>query len=132
MTIYFAIAAAFILIGLWNLTIAVLGLFPRFHSTAVGSLTTTNTYKNMRTRSGTRIPNVTKYTYTYTVNGRKYKYTSEGHHSKRRLTRKTTIVYIKWFPRHGYPNEFKGTLEWIYGIGMLFLGLLLLYASITA
>lgn len=126
---YFILAVVFIPIGLWNLTIAVLGLFPRFRNTAVASLATTHTYKNMRTKSGVRIPNVTKYTYIYTVNGREYKYTAEGRHTKRRLPRRTTIVYVKYFPCHGYPDEFKGTHEWIMGICMLFYGLLLLCAS---
>ena len=126
---YLVFSIILIPIGLWNLLIAVLGLFPGFHCTAVGSLEKTHTYKNVRTKSGIRIPNVTKYTYIYTVNGREYKYTSEGQHTKRRLPRKVTIVYVKWFPRHGYPDKFKGTKEWIMSICMLFYGIMLLLAS---
>lgn len=132
MTFYLLIAIAALLIGLWNLMIAVLGLFPRFHSTAVGSLAKSHTHKNVPTKGGGRIPNLTKYTYLYTVNGREYKYTAEARHKKRRLPRKITIVYVKWFPRHGYPNEFSGAFQWIWGIGMLLWGFLLLYVIFTA
>ena len=128
MTFYLLIAIAALLIGLWNLMIAILGLFPRFHRTAVGSLAKSHTHKNVPTKGGSRIPNLTKYTYIYTVNGRKYKYTSEGQHTKRRLPRKTTIVYVKWFPRHGYPDKFKGTKEWVMSICMLFYGIMFLLA----
>ena len=125
------ITAAVLVIGLWNIAIAVLGLFPRFTSTAVGTLADRKTRKNVRTRGGRIIPNLTRYSYLYTVNGKQYRYSERIEHSKQCLTKKTTMVYIKWLPRRAYPNRFKGTKEWIWGIIMLYAGLRLLYTIQT-
>ncbi len=132
MNFFIAIAAIVILIGLWNLTIAILGLFPQCRSTAVGTLTNTNTKKNFRTRRGLFIPISTRYVYTYTVNGRDYRYSGEGLHSERRLFPKASMVFVKWFPRRAYPNKFKGTTEWMLGLLMLFMGSLFLYVILFA
>lgn len=124
MNYYIIIIAVAIAIGLWNLMIAILGLFPQFLCTAVGTLTKANTKKNIRTRHGHRIPNLTRYRYTYKVNGKEYQYSSEEIYSKHRLLPKISIVFVKWFPRRAYPNEFKGTNEWIIGLCMLFMGMI--------
>lgn len=131
MDYYFAIIIVAITIGLWNLMIAILGLFPQFLSTAVGTLTDANTKKNVQTRHGQRIPILTRYCYTYSVKGREYRYTGEGLHSKRRLLPKTSMVFGKWFPRRAYPNQFKGTTEWAVGICFLFIGLLIVWIIIS-
>ena len=127
MEIYLIFVAIVILIGLWNLMIAILGLFPRFLDTAVGTLTKANTKKNVRSRHGYLIPILTRYAYTYNVKGKEYHYSGEGLHSKRRLLPKTSMVFVKWFPRRAYPNEFKGTTEWVLGLFMLFMGLLFIW-----
>lgn len=124
MDFYIGIGVAAILIGLWNLVIAILGCFPRFRATAVGTLTKANSKQNVRTRHGWIIPIMTRYAYTYTVNGKEYRYASENHHGKRRLFAKAPMVYVKWFPRHAYPNKFKGTTEWVLGSMMLLIGIL--------
>lgn len=124
MDFYIVIAVSALLVGLWNLTIAVLGCVPRFRATAVGTLTKANSKQNVRTRHGGIIPILTRYAYTYTVNGKEYRYSSEEHHGKRRLFAKAPMVYVKWFPRHAYPNKFKGTTEWVLGIMMLLMGIL--------
>ena len=124
------IAVVAIVIGSWNLMIAILGLFPQFLSTTVGTLTKANTKKNVRTRHGHRIPILTRYTYSYTVNGKEYRYSGEELHSKRRLLPKASMVYVKWFPRRAYPNKFKGTTEWALGFVMLFMGIMSLWAII--
>lgn len=128
---YMVLVAAFILIGLWNLMIAVLGCFPKFQSTAVGTLAKANSKKNVRTRHGWIIPIQTRYTYTYTVGGKEYRYASEDHHGKRRLLSKAPMVYVKWFPRHAYPYKFKGTTEWVLGIMSLFGGIMCLIAMLS-
>ena len=125
---YFIVAAIIIFIALWNLMIAVLGLFPQFLSSAVGTLTKANTKKNVQTRYGYRIPIVTTYGYTYIVKGKTYRYSSQGYHSKRRLLPKVSMVYVKWFPHRAYPNKFKGTTEWAIGLSMLFMGLVFIWA----
>ncbi|MBE6629352.1 MAG: hypothetical protein E7624_00700 [Ruminococcaceae bacterium] len=122
-----AITAVFLVIGAWNITIAVLGLFPKFRANAVGVLTKAHNYRNVEGRSGHRIPLLSRYTYSYTVNGKNYRYTNERFYSKRRLFSKVNLVYVKWFPRHAYPNRFKGTNEWLWGISLSFLGLTFLF-----
>lgn len=124
----YVIIGVCIFMGLWNLMIAVLGLFPRFLSAAVGTLTDTKTKKNHRTRHGLIIPIYTRYVYTYTVKGKQYRYAAESLQSKRRLLPKATMVYVKWFPRHAYPDKFKGTTQWVMGGCFLFLGLLTMLA----
>lgn len=61
-----------IIIGLWNLLIAILGLFPQCLSTTIGTLSNTKTHKNVKGRWGTSIPTLTNYAYSYEVNGNKY------------------------------------------------------------
>ena len=124
---YIIITAIIILIGSWNMMIAILGLFPKCLSTAVGTLSKANTKKNIRSKHGYIIPVMTRYAYTYAVNGKKYKYTATMYHSKRRLLPKTSMVYVKWFPRRAYPNKFKGTTEWVLGIIMLLAGISLIF-----
>ena len=117
------------LIGIWNLTIAILGLFPKCKAMASGTLTKVFTERNVRVKYRT-IPVLTQYTYTYTVKGRTYRYRSEGFHSGRRLFAKVAMVYVKGFPRHAYPNRFSGVNEWILGISMLVMGCLFLFAFV--
>lgn len=124
MNYYLIIIAIVIAIGLWNLMIAVLGLFPQCLCTAVGTLSKANTKKNIRTRHGHRIPTLTRYKYIYKVNGKEYHYSSEEIYSKRRLMPKIPLVFVKWFPRRAYPNEFKGTNEWIIGLCMFSMGII--------
>lgn len=128
---YIVIVVAFMWIGLWNLMIAILGCFPRFRSTAVATLAKANSKKNVRTRYGWIMPIQTRYTYTYTVGGKKYRYASEYHHGKRRLLPKVPVVYVKWFPRHAYPYKFKGTTEWVLGIMSLLGGILCMIAMLS-
>ena len=58
--IFLIVASAIsVLIGLWNLMIAVLGCFPKLLCTALGSLAKTNTLKNVPLKHGGCIPNLT-------------------------------------------------------------------------
>ena len=128
---YIVITVIIFLVSLWNLMIAILGLFPQCLSTAVGTLTKSNTKKNVRSKHGYIIPVMTRYAYTYAVNGKKYKYTATMYHSKRRLLPKASMEYVKWFPNRAYPNKFKGTTEWVLGIIMLLAGISLIFAIIS-
>lgn len=123
------IFAVILLIGLYNLTIAVLGLFPKCRACAVGTLTKSSTLKNVRCRYGGRIRYLTKYSYVYTVNGKNYRHSGEVRCSKRRLFPKTSVVYVKGFPRHAYLNKFQGVKEWTIGITFLFFDLMLVIAA---
>ena len=131
MDTYIAIAAVFIAMALWNLLIAILGLFPQCCSSAVGTLVDTNTKKNVRTPRGRIIPILTRYIYLYTIKGKEYRYSARGEHSKRRLPLKTSIIYVKWFPRHAYPDKFTGTREWAWGLVMLYASIRIVYAIVS-
>lgn len=132
MEFYTFIAFVAIVIGFWNLLIAILGLFPQFLSTTAGTLTNKYTKRNVPARHGAVIPILTRYTYTYTVNKKKYRYSGEGFHSKSLLLPKVAMVYVKWFPSRAYPNRFKGTTEWVLGLVMLFLGVPIFILSLCA
>ena len=119
-------------IGLWNLVIAILGLFPQCRSTAVGTLINTKTRKNVKGRWGTSIPSLTSYVYRYCVNGKAYRYSGQEMHTKRHLRPKTSMVYVKWFPRHAYPNKFKGEKEWVIAFVMLLIGILAILSGVLS
>ena len=125
------IIAIVVLISFYNLLIAILGLFPKFRATASGTLQKTNTQRNVRVRGGT-LPVVTHYTYKYTVNGKKYSYSSSICSTKSRLYQTVSMVYVKWFPRHAYPKKFTAITQWAWGISMLIIGVLFIITMIFA
>ena len=114
-------------ISFYHLLIAILGLFPNFKATAKGTLQKKHTQRNIRVKNGT-IPVLTHYTYSYIVNGKEYRYHSSGRFTKGHLYKNVTMVYVKWFPRHAYPEKFTATMQWIWGLGLLLIGLLLMIA----
>ena len=129
MVFYIIITAVLLLFGSWNLMIAILGLFPKFLETTMGTLTKTKNERNVVQHSRynhTFIPLITYYTYTYKVRGRAYRYSNESRHSERRLLPKAPLVYVKWFPRHAYLHKFKGEKEWMWGVFSILLGVIFL------
>lgn len=130
MVLAIILTAVFLSIGSWNLLIAILGLFPKLREKSIGVLTKPSTHRNQKTRGGLNIPIITRYGYVYTVKGKEYCYRTEGRFSDRRLLPRAPIVYVKGFPRHGYPHKFKGTKEWMLGSSMLFLGVIWLFVII--
>ena len=132
MGLYFLPGGCMIAIGLWNLMISVLGLFPQCRSSAIGTLNNSKTKRNVSGFRGSIIPILTDYTYTYYVKGKEYRYSGQGSHTKRHLLPKTSIVYVKGFPRHAYPNKFKGTNEWCIAFVMLLIGILAVFSAILS
>ena len=129
---YITVITIVLLISFYNLLIAILGLFPRFRATAVGTLQKTRTQRNVRTRRGLIIPFLTNYTYKYTANGKKYRYSNLIYSTRSRLHQKVPMVYVKWFPRYAYPKKFTASTQWIFGIGMLIMGILFIIAVVIA
>ena len=121
-----------IIVGSWNLLIAILGLFPQCLSTTVGTLSNTKTHKNVKGRRGMSIPILTNYVYHYEVNGRKYRYAGQQMRTKRNLLPKVSMVFVKWFPRHAYPNKFKGENEWCVAFVALLIGMLTFLAGVRS
>ena len=125
------ISAVSFLIGSWYLMIAILGLFPRFRAKSIGVLTKPNVHRNSKDKHGHTIPILTRYGYVYTVNGKQYCYSAEGRFSERRLMPRAPIIYIKGFPRHAYPNKFRGTKEWVLGMIFFVSGIVYLYLFLS-
>ena len=124
MEFYIGLGVIVILIGFWNLFIAILGLFPKNLSTTVATLEKANTVRNTHGKNGRLIPVSTKYVYVYTVNGRKYRYRKENEYRRRRpLFQRMPMVYVKWFPRRAYPHKFKATVEWVFGTMFVIIGI---------
>ncbi len=110
--------------------IAILGLFPKFQRKSVAILRKANSVKNVHLgRTGSLfVPNLTSYTYVYTVNGKEYRYSGQIFRSKSNLLPRAILVYVKGFPRHVYPDRFKGTKEWVLGVFYIFMGIIYLVA----
>lgn len=122
----------YILSGLWFLFLTIYALFPGNHVSTVGTLTKRVTRKNVRSKHGYLIPNVTNYTYSYTVNGRTYRLKQTGHHTKSCLTRKVTIVYLRGFPRCAAIDRYNGSLNAFFAILLLAGGAWFLYLCLSA
>ena len=45
---------------------------------------------------------------------------------------KSPMVYVKWFPRHAYPEKFTAITQWAWGISMLCIGVLFIITVIVA
>ena len=131
MIFYTVFVAIILLIGLYNLLIAILGLFSNCRATALGVLKYARTQRNVPVKGG-KIPIVTDYMYQYTVNGKKYSYSSSGRFTKGNLRRNVTMVYVKWFPRHAYPQKFTAIKQWALGISMLLIGLMFIAVIVFA
>ena len=123
MTFLICITAFCFLCAFWNLLIAILGLFPQYRATAIGTLKKANTRRNVQGRHRI-IPVATEYTYVYIVNGKQYKYSRGNEQRRQCLFPKKVLQYVKWFPRHAYDNKFTGEREWVLGISMLICGIL--------
>lgn len=129
--IFFLVSAAVLtVLALYNLTIAILGLFPAMRTRAVGSLSKTTAHRNVRGRYHV-IPLILRYTYTYSHKGKTYHYTAESFHSKKRLHQRVSMIFVKGFPRHAYPNKFKPTKEWLYSFLLLILAALLVVEGLS-
>jgi hypothetical protein len=132
MGFYLILGICTIAIGLWNLMIAILGLFPHCQASTIGTLRNAKTKRNVRGFRGSIIPIQTDYVYTYCVKGKEYRYSGQDSHTKSHLLPKTSIVYVKGFPRHAYPNKFKGTNEWCIAFVMLLIGILAVFSAILS
>ena len=132
MEFYIVMTVVLFAIGFWNLLIAILGRFPQCCATTVGTLLDVRTRRNVKGRYGSVIPIQTTYLYIYTVNGKTYKYRNSQNRTKQNLFRKAAMVYVKWFPRHAYPNKFTGANEWVAGIFMMLFGILFTWAIVKS
>lgn len=127
MEFYYFITYGSIIIGLWNIFIIIWAKNPAHLGTAVGTLGKVTNLKNVRSKHGWVIPNVTDYRYHYTVGKQNYKISGNRNAHKRTLFKKVSVVYIKGLPRIAYIDKFTGENQWVAGIGFLFLGFMCLW-----
>ena len=125
MAFFIVVSVVLMLAGGWYLTIAILGRFPWFLSTAMGTLVrgtrniTRDKYGRTYRNPDGSLQYTTRYTYVYTVRGKQYRYSGSGSQRKSRLPPKLELIYVKWFPRHVYPYKFTGSQEWALGVLLL-------------
>ena len=127
MEFYHFITYSSIIIGLWNIFIILWAKNPKHLGTAVGTLGKVTILKNVRTKHGWILPNVTDYRYYYTIGNRTYKISGSRNAHKRTLFKKVSVIYIKGLPRIAYINQFTGENQWVAGICFIFLGLMCLW-----
>ena len=132
MEFYIVMTVVLFAIGLWNLMIAILGLFPQCRAMAVGTLANAKHYKNYRgNRNYIICEHLTRSRYVYAVGNRQYR--TRVHNTlggKRKLLKKVSVIHVKWFPRHGYINSYTGFYEWFSGILFLFFGCAMIHLII--
>lgn len=52
--------------------------------------------------------------------------------TKQKLLPKVSMVFVKWFPRHAYPNKFKGEKEWVVAFVALLIGTSAFFAGVLS
>lgn len=125
------LASVCLLFGIWNIIIAAASRFPRFRGETVGTLKKADTRRNIPVKHRI-IPIQTDYIYTYTVNGKEYRYLGKKYHGKRSVFKKVPLVYITFCPRCAYPYEFRGDRELILGITMLLTAAMFVFVLLNA
>ena len=106
--------------GIYCLYIALRSRSPENLGTAVGTLTKVISYKNVRTKYGSIIPNVSDYSYCYTVSGKTYLVKGSCNKHKRFLPQKAPVFYIKGFPAHACLEHYQPVTEWALAASLLF------------
>ena len=114
-----------LLIGLWNLAIAIWGGLPQNHIKTVGTLSKVKHYKNLHTRYGF-VPNWSDCVYVYHVDGKAYKFRVGEKKNKNALFPKVEIVYVKGFPRRAGIERYRSDEAFVIAGAFLMLGLFLL------
>ena len=120
---YYTIVAIFFLAGAVLLLIALLGRNPKHLGSAVGTLTNSRKVMRRRGKADERKYPATACTYTYQVDGKTYRLKQEGFFARSGLMRKITVVYLKGFPRFGYPEKFPCWHFVVFGIFALLCGI---------
>lgn len=132
MEFYYLLSGSAIAIGIWNILLIIWAKNPNHLDTAVGTLLNFMHSRNVKTKHGATIPNITRYRYIYHVNGKPHRISGSRYAHKRTLFKKVTVVYIKGLPQVAYIGRFTGEMQWVWGICSLFLGCLLLWTLHTA
>ena len=125
MELIYSMAVVCVLIGGICLFLALWSRDPRHLGTAVGKLADSKKVMRRAYRySEKKIP-VTTSTYLYEVNGKTYRLKRDGRFGRSTLMRRVTVVYMKPFPRFGYPEKYPSGQFTMLGV------LFILYGAVT-
>ena len=125
MELIYSMAVVCFLIGGICLFLALWSRDPRHLGTAVGKLADSKKVMRRAYRySEKKIP-VTTSTYLYEVNGKTYRLKRDGRFGRSTLMRRVTVVYMKPFPRFGYPEKYPSGQFTMLGV------LFILYGAVT-
>lgn len=117
--ICFLIGAACLFLSLWSRD-------PKHLGTAVGKLTESKKVMRYPYRHSTRKVPFTACVYLYEVNGKTYKLKRSGRFGRSTLLKRISVIYLKPFPRFGYPDEFPGGMFTMVGVFYLICAIWLL------
>lgn len=121
MIVFLVFGIAMLLQGAFFAVLSIQSKNPNNLISTTGKLTQRKSYKNYRIKNRT-VPNVTEYTYTYIVNGKRYHLRGNHYAHPRNVRKRVTIVYLRGFPRCAYEEHYSGTLEWLLAISLIALG----------
>jgi len=121
MLLFLILGIFMLLVGCYNFYLVFLSGNSANLSHAVGILTKVQGYKNVRGYHGRGIiKDQTDFTYSYTVGSKTYRCKGRVNRHRRSLPKKTTVVYLTRFPRHGGIERFDGQVELLTGAAMVF------------
>ena len=111
--------------GLFFTILAICSLNPSNLISTTGELSRKKDFKNYKLKNRS-VPNAVEYSYTYTVNGKRYHLRGVQHTHSRNLLKRIAIVYLRGFPSCAYEEHFSGTQEWLLAISFTAMGIFLL------
>ena len=116
----------FFAIGFMCLFLALWGLNPKHLGTAVGKLENSKRVMVWSRSARKKVP-ITNFVYLYEVGSKTYRLKRASHTSRKSLFQRITVVYVKGFPRFGYPEKFPIWLYTLLGILAISAGLVMLW-----
>ena len=91
--------------GLFFTILAICSLNPSNLISTTGELSRKKDFKNYKLKNRS-VPNAVEYSYTYTVNGKRYHLRGVQHTHSRNLHKRIAIVYLRGFPSCAYEEHF--------------------------
>ena len=128
MVIFLIFGIAMLLPGAFFALLAIQSKNPKNLLSTTGELTQQKGYKNYRLKNRT-VPNATKYTYTYIVDGKPYQLRGVQLTHWRNLRKRVVIIYLRSFPRCAYEGHFPGTAERLLSVSLIAMGILCVIVS---
>lgn len=121
-----------LVLGAYYVAMGVFFCFPQSRAYALGRLERAKGEKNVRIHpAGSRhktvvVPHWTRFTYSYTVNGKTYKKSGSDAKSPRQLPCRPRVVYMKWMPRYAFVSGLTMFQRPFWGFGLIFVSIIFL------